>query len=223
MPAFSPRRECACFSAPIVSGRFQEESVGWGQAFVALALVTAILVPAHLYMWSWGWLARIIVLGLDLAGIAVLALLIDERRAQGRFGLGYVRLDELSFTLGAPLVLHVGSGRGLRGLRRLSVDLRCVDAVFEERETASQGGGHALERQRVCYAVWADERSIEGTDLPARGEARFEFLLPLETDFAEPVGEHDGRYWQVEATRHGGAAALRFRVLVYPSAHAGDR
>lgn len=221
MPAVNPRRESPCFTDPVASGRFQEEGLGWGQAIVSLALVAAILVPAHLFLWSWGWLARIIVLALDLAGIAVLALLVDERRAQSRFGLGYVRLDELSFTLGGPLVLHVGSGRGLGGLSRVSVELRCVDAVFEEREVASQQG-HALERQRVCYVVWADERSTEGTDLPARGEARFEFLLPLEADFAGPVGEHDGRYWEVVATRYGGASALRFRVLVYPPAHAGD-
>ena len=93
-----------------------------------------------------------------------------------------------------------------------------MDAVHEEREVATQSGGTALERQRVCYAVWEDERRIAGKDLPAAGDARFEFQLPVAGTFADPVGDHEERYWEMEVTRGGGAGPLRFRVLVYPPA-----
>jgi hypothetical protein len=155
-------------------------------------------------------MAWLILVLLDLVWIAVLLGSIDDRRSQARFGLGHVRLDEMSFTLGGRLTLHVGNERGLAGLRGVTAWLQCVDAVMEMR-----GEGQAAERERICYVVWEELQSVEAKDLPARGEVSFQFTLPVAGDFAGPVGDHLERYWHVEVLR-GGAAPLRFRVLVYP-------
>jgi len=176
---------------------------------VWLAFLAALLVPAQLFLRGWGWVASLVVVALDLTWIAALYLFIDGWRSQARFGLGYVRLDEPSFTLGGRLTLHVGGERGLAGLRGVGAWIRCIDAVIEMRDT---GGG--AERERICYVVWEDARHVAAQDLPARGEVSFQFILPAAGDFAGPVGEHVERYWQAEIVR-GGASSFRFRVLVY--------
>ena len=96
-------------------------------------------------------------LGLDLVWALLLWFYIDEARAQGRHGLGYVRLDAPSFTMGGSLGLHVGASRGLVGLRGIEVWLRCIDAFMEEREIEGEDQ-RGIETVRVCYVVWADRR-----------------------------------------------------------------
>ena len=209
MPAINPRRECSCHTSPVAAGRFQEERVG-GRPFVALVVAAVVLVPLHLYLRTWGWVGWLVLVALDLIWIVVLLFYIAERRSQSRFGLGHVRLDALSYNLGQPLVLHVGSERGLGGLQAIEVLVRCVDAVYEMRDT-----GRGEERERICYAVWQSEQRQDAKDIPATGEARFQLDLPAAGTFADPVGNHIERYWEVEVTRYGGASDLRFRVLVY--------
>ena len=111
--------------------------------------------------------------------------------------------------------MHIGSGRGLAGLRGIEVRLRCIDAFMEEREVAGQEGP-TKETMRICYVVWEDRREIAATGLPAQGEASVGFTLPSERDLAGPWGTWVERYWGLEVLRHGGASPLRFRVLVYP-------
>lgn len=215
MPAINPRRECTCHTSPIASARVEEEPVGWRSFGVFVLLAAALLVPAHVFLWSWGSIARILIVACDLAALGLFAMLVSMSRSQSRDGRVYARPDELSFTLGDPLSLHVGGTRGWSGANRVSVSLRCIDAVMEERETTIQDS-RGTEPTRICYTVWADERGIDRKDLPAQGEAQFQFTLPPVGEIADPVGDHRERYWEVEVTRHGTGSVLRFRVLVYP-------
>ncbi len=214
MPAISPRRECPCRSNPPLVEHFQEEALGHAP-FAWLAGGGAVLgiVQVLAAVRGWGWMVWGVLLGLDVLWLLVLASLILERRSQARDGLGHVRLDDAALRLGGELGLHIGSSRGLSGLRGIEVSLRCVDAFMEEREVAGQEGP-TKEMMQVCYVVWEDRREVRGPDLPARGEASVRFDLPSQSDFAGPWGTWVERCWEIEVVRLGGAATLRFRVLV---------
>ena len=214
MPAVNPRRECPCSSYSLLTGRVDEEAVGKGP-FVWLAVFGAVLGVSHFLLAGWGWIAWAVLLALDLLWLVILWAVTDEVRAQERHGLGYVRLDAASQRLGGGFRLHVGSGRRLAGLRGLEARLQCVDAFMEEREVAGQEGP-TKEMMQICYVVWEDSRAIDAAQLPAEGEASFEFTLPLAGDFAGPWGTWVERYWNLEVVRRGGASPLRFRLLVYP-------
>jgi hypothetical protein len=73
----------------------------------------------------------------------------------------------------------VSGSKGLAGISRISVRLRCVDAVLEPRDT-----GRGTEDERVCYVVWEDDRTIDGQKVPPDGEARFSFQLPYENEIS---------------------------------------
>ena len=214
MTAIKLRRECPCRSSSLLTGRMDEEAVGWSP-FAWLAAFGAVLGYSHLYVRSWGWIGWLVVLALDLIWILFLLVFVSEARSQRRLGLGYVRTDAPSFRLGDRLRLHVGANRGFAGLSRVEVSLRCVDAVMEDRETTAQGGQTIMEPTQICYSVWEDSQAIDAAQLAGRTEASFEFTLPAAGDLAESGGCLE-RYWEVEVERRGGASALRHRVLVYP-------
>jgi hypothetical protein len=212
MPGVNPRRERPCRDAPLLTERFEEEAIGRGH-FIGMAVFAVLLGLGQASAWGGGWVARIVVAALDLLWILLLLAFLHELRIQARQGLGHVRPDAPSFTLGEALVLFVGAAGGLGGLRSIEVWLRCVDAFMEERKTSEQGG---TEPTRVCYVVWEDRREEGAVRLRGVREARFEFALPASGDLVGPWGSWLERYWEVEVVRHGGGASLRFRVLVYP-------
>lgn len=211
MPAINPRRECSCRTPPLITDRFQEAPVGWGP-FVALAVAAAILGVAHLFTGSWGWVGWFFLIAFDALWVLCLWLLVSEARTQARQGLDYVQLDAPSFALGGSMGLRIGSDRdGFAGLSGLDVWLRCVDTFQEERE---RGDDRGTELVQVCYVVWEDRREIQLAALRANREARVEFALPAQGDFAGPWGTFRERNWEVEVVRHGGASPLQFRVIV---------
>ena len=73
----------------------------------------------------------------------------------------------------------------------------------------------ALESQRVCYVVWADDRRARALDLESGKELSFSFALPPVEELGDPVEDFRLRCWEVEAQRIG-ATSLNFQVLVNP-------
>ena len=216
MAPITLRRECPCRSSPVITGRVDEEAIGWGP-FLRLAIFGFALGFAHLYAGGWGWIGWVAVGSLDLLWVLMFLFVVGEARAQRRQGLGYVRVGASSFRLGDRLALQVAAERGFAGLSRIEVSLRCVDAVMEDREvTVAEGGQKGTEPVQICYAVWEDSRSVDAARLEGRSEASFEFTLPKAGDLPEPPRGGLERYWEIEVDRRGGASALRHRVLVYP-------
>ena len=73
----------------------------------------------------------------------------------------------------------------------------------------------ALESQRVCYVVWADDRRARASDLESGKELSFSFALPPVEELGDPVEDFRLRCWEVEVQRIG-ATSLNFQVLVNP-------
>lgn len=204
--------ECPCRASPLLTGRSEEEPFGTSP-FLGLAACAAFLGGIHFFVRDWGWGAWLIMLALESACLFALWSFIGEVRAQRRDGLVWVRTDAESATLGGDLGISIGPGRSLAGLEEIEVRLRCVEAFMRNGETTGADG--EPEEVRVCYQLWGDTRRIEGAELTGDREARVQFTLPLAGDLAGPSGRFQERYWEVELVRHGGAANLHFRVLVY--------
>ena len=212
MPAVNPRREHACPRSPLIRDRFQEKPVGRGP-FVGLAVSAIVLLAAHFFAGSWGWMGGLALAALDGLWLLLFWLFTDEARLQKRNGLAYVQLDASAFEPGDPLSLSIGSSRGLAGVSSLEVTLRCLDGFMEDRPIGEDG---RTESTRVCYVVWEDHRAVELTTPPPDGEARIDVTLPVAGDFAGPWGTWIERSWEVEVGRPGGGLPLRFCVVVAP-------
>lgn len=130
-----------------------------------------------------------------------------------KYGTSYLRFDRFPFCLGEPLNVWFRSERGLSPCRSLEITLRCVE---ERREKGMIGKEPTVV---VCYQIYADTMTLDGSREHQTGRAEYPicFMLPSDSQYATSLSGRPSRYWELEvkADTRGTNFASTFLLPIY--------
>jgi hypothetical protein len=198
------------------------------QILAALLFLAAFLAPFNYLFFPFP--AILIFDGLLLLGVGWFVYYVVQ---SGKYGDSRLRYASFPFYLGSQAVLHVEGIDRLKGLRQLTITLRCIEEGLQHRPT-----GKGVSAQNVCSATYEDERILvpEEITFGEGGRARFlsfarredawtalrlEFPLPDEEEYETHLAAPPVRYWELEvkADTPGVDYSATFLVPVYRRQH----
>jgi hypothetical protein len=153
---------------------------------------------------------RVISLGFELAALAVVIHAGFLLLRWLKYGDSRLQFDRFPFFLGEVLAATLIPDKGIRGCRRVTFTLRCIQEPIE-----ASGG---QEDSEACYQIWASTFEVaQPGDMVAGRPIPVTFLLPDDPALGTALADRPPRYWEVEvaAATPGIAYKARFLVPVY--------
>ena len=146
--------------------------------------------------------------GLGLVGYALFLVL-----RWLKYGDSRLQFEGFPFFLGDVVTAALVPHKDVRGCRRVTFTLRCIQERIE-----TTGSGENRSTAEVCYQIWASAFEVEQPgDIAAGHPVPVTFLLPEDAGLSTALADRPPRYWEVEvaAATPGINYKARFLVPVY--------
>jgi hypothetical protein len=189
-------------------------SLGWG-LFLLIFTAPFQFIAFHLWGTSTeGAIMFTLIPGLfDLLGLGMIGWAVYLFLRRLKYGDSRLQYESFPFFLGDVLTASVVPHKSVRGARRVTFTLRCIQERIEVTSS-----GRDSNTAEVCYQVWASSYEVEQPgDLAAGKLIPVTFLLPEETGLGTALSDRPPRYWELEvaAAAPGIGYKARFLVPVY--------
>ena len=190
------------------------------RAGVLVCLAFGLFVIRFMTPFNWwgfrggGGLFVIVLSGVfDLVGLGLVGYALFLVLRWLKYGDSRLQFEGFPFFLGDVLTAALVPHKGVRGCRRVTFTLRCIQERIEVTSS-----GRDSNTAEVCYQVWASSYEVEQPgDLAAGKLIPVTFLLPEETGLGTALSDRPPRYWELEvaAAAPGIGYKARFLVPVY--------